>query len=127
MEELTGFERCVTANTSEGITWFALYEDDVQDGDRVYATYKGTAMIFTVNGIASSMRAIEGNHRVTEEVICKLDTKAYDERVELRNKKQALKKQMDDVIQSVDDIHKYNIYAEHNDEVRELLDEYNSL
>ena len=61
------------------------------------------------------------------EVICRVDTSAYDQRVENRKKAEKLKKDMDAVIKQMDVTKKYEMYAAENPELAALLDQYKEL
>lgn len=70
----------------------------------------------------------------TAEVICKIDTSAYDKRVEERKekaerKKEAdkIKKQMDKIIAKMDQSKRYEMYASDNPELAEKLKAYKEL
>lgn len=70
----------------------------------------------------------------TAEVICKVDTSAYDKRVEERKKKakrkreaDKIKKQMDKIIAEMDQSKRYEMYASDNPELAEKLKAYKEL
>lgn len=67
------------------------------------------------------------NKNITSEIICRVDTSAYDQRVENRKKAEKLKKDMDDVIKQMDVTKKYAMYAAENPELAALLDQYKEL
>lgn len=64
---------------------------------------------------------------ITAEIICRVDTSAYDQRVENRKKAEKLKKNMDAVIKQMDVTKKYEMYAAENPELAALLDQYKEL
>ena len=64
---------------------------------------------------------------ITAEIICRVDTSAYDQRVENRKKAEKLKKDMDAVIKQMDVTKKYEMYAAENPELAALLDQYKEL
>lgn len=67
------------------------------------------------------------NKNITSEIICRVDTSAYDQRVENRKKAEKLKKDMDAVIKQMDVTKKYEMYATENPELAALLDQYKEL
>lgn len=67
------------------------------------------------------------NKNITSEIICRVDTSAYDQRVENRKKAEKLKKDMDAVIKQMDVTKKYAMYAAENPELAALLDQYKEL
>ena len=60
-------------------------------------------------------------------IICRVDTSAYDQRVENRKKAEKLKKDMDAVIKQMDVTKKYEMYEAENPELAALLDQYKEL
>lgn len=67
------------------------------------------------------------NKNITSEIICRVDTSAYDQRVENRKKAEKLKKDMDAVIKQMDVTKKYEMYATENPELAALLNQYKEL
>lgn len=64
---------------------------------------------------------------ITAEIVCAVDTYAYEERVDNRKQAEKLKKEMDKMIKQMDETMKYNMYAEKNPELKKKLDEYKKL
>lgn len=64
---------------------------------------------------------------ITAEVICKINTAAYEYRVMQREEAAKLRKEMDKVIKEMDETKKYEMYAAENPALRELLERYNEL
>lgn len=91
--------------------------------------------ILTIKNIITPEEAKEkGRKDITAEVICKVDTSAYDKRVEERKekaerKKEAdkIKKQMDKMIRGMDQTKRYEMYASDNPELAEKLKVYKDL
>lgn len=67
------------------------------------------------------------NKNITAEVICKIDTSAYDKRVEQRKYKESLKKEMDkrkkEIQKKLDD----EYYASKDETYAKMLKQYESL
>ena len=68
-----------------------------------------------------------GNKSITAEVIAYVDTSAYEERVAKRKEATELKKKMDQVIKQMDESNKYEMYAERNPELKDMLETYKKL
>ena len=91
--------------------------------------------VLTIKNIITPEEAKEkGRKDITAEVICKVDTSAYDKRVEERKekaerKKEAdkIKKQMDKMIRGMDQTKRYEMYASDNPELAEKLKVYKDL
>lgn len=58
---------------------------------------------------------------------CKVDTSSYDISVEDRKRAADVKKKMDAMIKKMDETNKYEMYAERNPELKELLEAYKEL
>lgn len=84
--------------------------------------------VLTIKEILTVPEAKEkGRKDITAEIICRVDTSAYDQRVENRKKAEKLKKDMDAVIKQMDVTKKYEMYATENPELAALLDQYKEL
>ena len=134
MAKLEGYK--AVAVTKEGCYGkeysYAIYSDG--------ETYKVGDKI-VVSGVNKDILTIEEiltpeecNVNITAEVICKVDTSAYDKRVEERKekaerKKEAdkIKKQMDKMITEMDQTKRYEMYANDNPELAEKLKVYKEL
>lgn len=75
----------------------------------------------------AEVKEVKYNKNITAEIICRVDTSAYDQRVENRKKAEKLKKDMDAVIKQMDVTKKYEMYATENPELAALLDQYKEL
>lgn len=134
MAKLEGYK--AVAVTKEGCYGKKYYYAIYSDGE----TYKVGDKI-VVSGINKDILTIEEiitpeecNVNITAEVICKVDTLAYDKRVEERKykaerKKEAdkIKKQMDKMIAEMDQTKRYEMYANDNPELAEKLKVYKEL
>lgn len=134
MAKLEGYK--AVAVTKEGCYekkyFYAVYDDGkvyvVGDKIVVSGANKG---ILTIEAILTPE---ECDKNITAEVICKVDTSAYDKRVEERKekaerKKEAdkIKKQMDKMITEMDQTKRYEMYANDNPELAEKLKTYKEL
>lgn len=134
MAKLEGYK--AVAVTKEGCYGkkysYAIY-DDVEvykAGDKIVVSGSNKD-ILTIEEILTPE---ECNVNITAEVICKVDTSAYDKRVEERKekaerKKEAdkIKKQMDKMITEMDQTKRYEMYANDNPELEEKLKVYKEL
>lgn len=134
MAKLEGYK--AVAVTKEGY-YGKKYSYAVYDDGKVYVA--GDKIV--VSGANKGILTIEAiltpeecNENITAEVICKVDTSAYDKRVEERKekaerKKEAdkIKKQMDKMITEMDQTKRYEMYASNNPELAEKLKVYKEL
>lgn len=105
--------------------YYAIYNDG--------NTYRTGDMVI-VSGVCRDILEIKNiltpeeiTTNICAEVICKVDTSAYDYRVLKRKKAEKLKKEMDKMIKEMDESKKYEMYAEENPDLAEMLNEYKSL
>ena len=134
MAKLEGYK--AIAVTKEGCYgkkyFYAIYDDG-----KVYVAGDKIVVSGANNGVLTIEEIItpdECNINITAEVICKVDTSAYDKRVEERKekaerKKEAdkIKKQMDKMITEMDQTKRYEMYANDNPELAEKLKAYKEL
>ena len=134
MAKLEGYK--AVAVTKEGCYGkkysYAIYSDGetYKVGDKIVVS-GANKDILTIEEILTPE---ECNRNITAEVICKVDTLAYDKRVEERKekaerKKEAdkIKKQMDKMITEMDQTKRYEMYASDNPELAEKLKAYKEL
>ena len=134
MAKLEGYK--AVAVTKEGC-YGKKYSYAIYDDGKVYKA--GDKIV--VSGLNKDILTIEEiltpeecNASITAEVICKVDTSAYDKRMEERKekaecKKEAdkIKKQMDKMITEMDQTKRYEMYANYNPELAEKLKVYKEL
>ena len=134
MAKLEGYY--AVAGTKEGCYgkkyFYAIYDDGkvYVAGDKIVVSGANKGVL-TIEEI---LTPDECNANITAEVICKVDTSAYDKRVEERKekaerKKEAdkIKKQMDKMIIEMDQTKRYEMYASDNPELAEKLKAYKEL
>lgn len=134
MAKLEGYK--AVAVTKEGY-YGKKYSYAVYDDGKVYVAGDKIVVSGANKGILTIEEILtpdECNANITAEVICKVDTSAYDKRVEERKekaerKKEAdkIKKQMDKMITEMDQTKRYEIYANDNPELAEKLKAYKEL
>lgn len=134
MAKLEGYY--AVAGTKEGCYgkkyFYAIYDDGetYKAGDKIVVSGANKGVL-TIEEILTPE---ECNASITAEVICKVNTLAYDKRVEERKeraerKKEAdkIKKQMDKMITEMDQTKRYEMYASDNAELAEKLKAYKEL
>ena len=134
MAKLEGYK--AVAVTKEGCYGkkysYAIYSDGetYKVGDKIVVS-GANKDILTIEEILTPE---ECNVNITAEIICKVDTSAYDKRVEERKKKEErkkeadkIKKQMDKMITEMDQTKRYEMYASDNPELAEKLKAYKEL
>ena len=115
---------------------YAIFDDGntYKIGDEVLVSGTNKSILKIKNIITPEEAKEKGRKDITAEVICKVDTSAYDKRVEERKekakrKKEAdkIKKQMDKMITEMDQTKRYEMYAIDNPELAEKLKVYKEL
>lgn len=128
MSKLTGFKAVAVVKQGYGTYHFAIYDDGVAylPGDKVVVSGQDSLLI--IEEIITPEIAEErykGN--ITAEVIGKVDTFSYQERVSKRKEAEELKKSMDRVIKEMQEVDKYEMYARQNPVIKDMLNRYKSL
>lgn len=128
VKKLNGYEKVAVIKQGCKDYFYAIYDDgnEYEIGDKV--TVSGNITIQEIKEVISIDEAklrYKGN--ITAEIITKLNTKAYDSRVERRVQTEELKKEMDKIIKEMDEVNKYEMYAKQNPELKKLLDKFNEL
>lgn len=133
MAKLTGYYAVAVIEEGTGYCkkdyYYAVFDDGntYKAGDQVLVSGCNKDVL-TIKEILTVPEAKEkGRKDITTEIICRVDTSAYDQRVENRKKAEKLKKDMDAVIKQMDVTKKYEIYATENPELAALLDQYKEL
>lgn len=128
MKKLDGYEKVAVIKQGCKDYFYAIYDDgnEYEIGDKVIVSGNITIQeIKEVISIDEAKLRYKGN--ITAEIITKLNTKAYDSRVEKRKQTEELKKEMDKIIKEMDEVNKYEMYAKQNPELKKLLDKFNEL
>lgn len=134
MAKLTGYQSVAVVELGSGCCkkdyYFAIYEDGTKYavGDTVYVSGNGSDRIVTIKDFVTPDFIEENISKgITAEVICKINTAAYEYRVMQRKEAAKLRKEMDKIIKDMDEVKKYVMYAAENPALRELLERYNEL
>ena len=128
MAKLTEFSKVAVVEQEYGKYFFAIYDDgsSYSVGDKVLVS--GNNQIQVISEIISIEEALSKFEKnITSEVICKINTSAYDERLIKRKQAVQIKKDMDKIIKEMEEVDKYEMYANQNPALREMLDAYKKL
>lgn len=115
---------------------YAIFDDGntYKIGDEILVSGTNKSILKIKNIITPEEAKEKGRKDITAEVICKVNTSAYDKRIEERKenakrKKEAdkIKKQMDKMIAEMDQTKRYEMYASDNPELAEKLKAYKEL
>lgn len=128
---VTGYKQIAAVKQGYSTYYYAIYDDGRKyyPGDSVIVSGAASGMVQKIEEIIDPEEATNrmGNKNITAEVIAYVDMSAYEERVEKRKAAEKLKKNMDKVIKEMDESSKYEMYAERNPELKEMLDTYKKL
>ena len=129
--KLTGYKQVAEIIQMGKPYYYAIYDDGRKyyPGDKVIVSGAASGMVQTINEIIDLEEAANrmGNKNITAEIVAYVDMSAYEERVEKRKAAEKLKKVMDKIIKEMDENSKYEMYAERNPELKEMLDTYKKL
>ena len=129
--KLTGYKQVAEIIQMGKPYYYAIYDDGRKyyPGDSVIVSGAASGMVQKIEEIVDPEEAAKrmGNKSITAEVIAYVDTSAYEERVAKRKEAVELKKKMDQVIKQMDESNKYEMYAERNPELKEMLETYKKL
>ena len=131
MAKLTGYKQVAAIKQNYGTYYYAIYDDGRKycPGDKVIVSGAASGTVHTISEIITPEEASVrmGNKNITAEVIAYVDTSAYDDRMKRRKEADNLKKRMDKLIKEMDENNKYEMYAERNPELKEMLETYKKL
>ena len=129
--KLTGYKQVAAIKQGYSTYYYAIYNDGRKyyPGDSVIVSGAASGMVQKIEEIVDPEEAASrmGNKSITAEVIAYVDTSAYEERVAKRKEATELKKKMDQVIKQMDESNKYEMYAERNPELKDMLETYKKL
>ena len=130
MAKLEGFSKVAVVNYGGYSDYhYAVYDDgvDYHIGDTIVTSTNGYT-VAKIKEIVSLEEATKRfNKNITAEIIGRVDTTAYDKRVEQRKEKEKLKKEMDkrkkEIQKKLDD----EYYASKDETYAEMLRQYENL
>lgn len=108
--------------------YYAIYADgyNYKVGDKVLVSNNND--IWTIKRLLTVQQAAEERKAaITAEVVTHVDNSAYLKRVKNRKEAADIKKEMDKVIKQMDEKMKYEIYAEENPDLKDMLERYREL
>lgn len=131
MAKLTGYKQVAAIKQGYSTYYYAIYDDGRKyyPGDNVIVSGAASGMVQKIEEIIDPEEAANrmGNKNITAEIVAYVDMSAYEERMAKRKEAAGLKKKMDQVIKEMDESSKYEMYAERNPELKEMLDTYKKL
>ncbi len=109
------------------VYYYALYDDTVQVDD-VVVVHTGHHGLGIAKVVEIDPVNVDKNHvRCGREIISKVDFSAYEARQEKAKKMAELKKEMDAKVQQLQNQAIYELMAEKDPELKQMLDEYKTL
>lgn len=131
MAKLSGFNKVAVVEMSNGYSgtkdyYFALYDESICVGDKVLVTGNAYGQMWTVKDI-DDYDETKITKNITAEVICKVDTSAYDERCTNRKKAEELRKQMDKKRKEIEARKDDEYYASLDNDYKEMLEQMKGL
>lgn len=123
MSKLSNYKNVAVIEIGGGKYHYALYDENIKAGDTVLVTGNMSRTPLTVENVISVEEArIMFTKDITAEVMCKVDLSDYNKRVESRKEVEKLKKEMDKEIKKMDETRKYEMYADMNPVLADMLD-----
>ena len=121
----------VEGNNTEREYHYALYDDDIYGGNHVVVKSANHGMgiavvtyVFEDDEITQQMRDYCNEGR---EIVAKFDMGAYNHRVANRKKAKQLKAEMNKKMKEMQELAMFEMMAEKNPELKEMLDTYKEL
>lgn len=133
MAKLTGYYAVAVTEEGTGCCkrdyYYAIFNDgnSYKTGDQILVNGCNKGILRIKELLTVPEAEVRCAKNITAEVISRVDTSAYDQRVENRKKAEKIKKDMDAVIKQMDATKKYEMYAAENPELAALLDQYKKL
>ena len=126
-KKILGFEKVAVINIGGCDYHYALY-DDIKAGQSVLVTgVKKGEVLKVVEVITKEESKERFKKSICEEVMAVVDLSDYQKRVEDRKKKEQIKVEMDKIIKEMDEARRYEMYAESNPELQELLNQFKNI
>lgn len=112
------------SNTTKGYL-FALFDSSITVDDIVFCD---TSVGYQVAKVIDIVEQLDYNGAdVTKEIICKVDFSNFQKRIEERKRKVELKAKMDAMVKDDKELMLYQMLAEKNPVMKEMLDEYTNI
>jgi hypothetical protein len=104
---------------------FALFDNEIACEDLVLCDTVNGYVVGKITDIITQDE-YQGN-AVTKEIICKVDFAAFEQRKANRIKAHQIQKEMDKKIKGIQEMMLYEMMAEKNPELKEMLEQYKAL
>jgi hypothetical protein len=127
---VTGIYRVAMVNFLKGTNTtkkyaFALFDSSIGIDDIVLCD---TSIGYQLAKVVDIVEQLDYNGtNVTKEVICKVDFTDFNKRAEERKRKAELKAKMDAMVKDDKELMLYQMLAEKNPAMKEMLDEYKNI
>ena len=126
--KLTGFNKVAIIEYNGKDYHYALYDNDVDINDKVLVSGRLDGAIHIVKNIITEEYSKEIREKdIISEVKCKVDLSDYEQRVKNREEAIKLREKMDEEIKKMDELNKYEMYADRNPALKEMLDQLKAL
>ena len=127
--KLTGYNKVAVIEYCNKDYHFALYDDNISIGDSVLVSgsleNKQTLVVKDIIAPDEAKEVYNGD--IAYEVKCKMDLSAYEQRLKNREEAEKLRKKMDEEIKKMDELNKYEMYADRNPALKEMLEQFKSV
>ena len=108
--------------------YFASYEKGLKNGDLVCVDTRYGFKCAIISNADVDIKEVTGvDQEVTKQVVCKINTKAYENRIKQAERIQELEKMLEDKLKDAQKLAVYEMLAKSSAEFAKLLDEYKSL
>lgn len=108
--------------------YFASYEKGLKKGDIVCVHTRYGFRAATISALDVDEREVNNiGQKVTEQVVCKINTKAYEDRVRQAERIQELEKVLDQKLKDAQKLAIFEMFSKNDEEFAKLLSEYKSL
>ena len=106
--------------------YYALYDEDIEPGDEILVSGVISEWPIVKRVITAQEAALEFKNNIIAEVICKIDTSRYAQRINKRKQKEKLKSEMDKRKKEIQKMKDDEYYANIDAVFAGMLKEYTS-
>ena len=126
--KLSGYNRVALIECGGVDYHYALYDDNINVNDKVLVSGRLDGAIYIVKDIITEEESKKIREKdIISEVKCKVDLSDYEQRVKNREEAIKLREKMDEEIKKMDELNKYEMYADRNPALKEMLDQLKAL
>ena len=126
-DRLTGYNRIAVINQNGRDYMYACYDDDINTDDSVIVTGRAGNEIWKVNNLIVKTNPEFNDIKPSEEIICKIDTTAYETRVKNREKAKQIRIEMAQKRKEIEARKDDEYYASLDPDYAEMLNELKNL